>query len=156
MAAAGSLWVEAGPFRAHLRHVMAVGNLTATEVATLAGVSPRMATSLLSGRGGRPVRRISPDSARALLRVSAADARALRDRQVPAAESRLRLRRLLGRGGDAVALADQLGATTETLGTLAAETTGWCSALLALRLLTLVRASAADLPAEPATQAAAA
>jgi hypothetical protein len=155
MAAAGSLWVEAGPFRAHLRHVMAVGDLTVAEVATLTGVSPRMATSLISGRGGRSVRRISPDSARALLRVTAADAKALRHRQVPAAESRLRLRRLLGGGTDPVALAVRLGVTTEILGTLAAESTGWCSALLALRLLALVRASATELAAEPPAQAAA-
>jgi hypothetical protein len=140
MAAAAAPWVEAGPFRAHLRHVMAVGDLTATEVATLAGVSPRMAASLLTGRGGRPVRRISPDTARSLLRVTAADARAVRTRQVPAEESRLRLRRLLVRD-DPADLADQLGVTVEAVATLASGTSGWCSALLALRLLALARAA---------------
>jgi plasmid maintenance system antidote protein VapI len=156
MAAASAPWVEAGPFRAHLRHVMAVGDLTATEVATLAGVSPRMATSLLTGRGGRPVRRISPDTARSLLRVTAADARALRTRQVPAEESRLRLRRLLVRGTDPVDLADQLGVTAQAVAALASGTGGWCGALLALRLLALARAVAAGEPtADPAPRVAA-
>jgi plasmid maintenance system antidote protein VapI len=156
MAAAAAPWVEAGPFRAHLRHVMAVGDLTATEVATLAGVSPRMAASLLAGRSGRAVRRISPDTARALLRVTAADARAVRARQVPAEESRLRLRRLLARGTDAADLADQLGVTAEAVSTLAAATSRSCSALLALRLLALVRAATAGEPtAQPAAPVAA-
>jgi plasmid maintenance system antidote protein VapI len=156
MAAAAAPWVEAGPFRAHLRHVMAVGDLTATEVATLAGVSPRMAASLLTGRGGRPVRRISPDTARSLLRVTAADARALRTRQVPAEESRLRLRRLLVRGMDPADLAEQLGVTSQTVAALASGTGGWCGALLALRLLALARAVAAgEHTADPAARVAA-
>jgi transcriptional regulator with XRE-family HTH domain len=153
MTAAAAPWVEAGPFRAHLRHVMAVGDLSATEVATLAGVSPRMAASLLTGRGGRPVRRISPDTARSLLRVTAADARAVRTRQVPAEESRLRVRRLLLRGTD---LADRLGVTAEAVATLASGTSGWCSALLALRLLALARAATAgERTADPAARVAA-
>lgn len=156
MVAATAPWVEAGPFRAHLRHVMAVGELTAREVAALAGVSPRLVTSLLRGRGGRPVRRISPDTARALLRLPAAQARELRTRQVPAAESRLRLRRLLGRGADHFALAGELGVTTEVLAALEQETTTWCSALLALRLLALTRGSEPDeLEAEAAARLAA-
>ena len=156
MAAAAAAWVEAGPFRAHLRHVMAVGDLSATDVATLAGVSPRMATSLLHGRGGRPVRRISPDIARSLLRITAADARAVRTRQVPAEESRLRLRRLLVREQDAAGLAEQLGVTTEAVSALAVGTGGWCSALLALRLLALARtATSGELTVPPATPAAA-
>jgi hypothetical protein len=156
MAAAATPWVDAGPFRAHLRHVMAVGELSATDIATLAGVSPRLATSLLIGRGGRPVRRISPDTARSLLRVTTADARALRTRQVPAEESRLRLRRLLVRGKDATGLAEQLGVTVEAVSTLATGTSGWCSALLALRLLALARAATAgEVMVQPATPVAA-
>src|SRR4051794_7847220 len=156
MAAATAPWVEAGPFRAHLRHVMAVGELTATEVAALAGGSPRLVTSLLPGRGGPPVRRISPDPARALLRLPAVEARELRSRQVPAAESRLRLRRLLTARADHVALAAELGVTSEMVATLAEETTTWCSALLALRLLALTRGSESDeLEAEVAARLAA-
>ena len=155
MAAAAGAWVEAGPFRAHLRHLMAVGDLTVGEVATLTGVPPRLATSLVEGRHGRPVRRISPDAARALLRVSAADARAVRTRQVPAAEFRVRLRRLRRRGWPLDQLAARLGVTTDVLADLAADTTSWCSALLAVRLVTLARASAGpELPAGSAAVAA--
>jgi len=146
MAAAAVPWVEAAPFRAHLQHVMGVAGLSVTEVATLAGVSPRLATSLLAGRAGRPLRRMNPADARALLAVDARDARALSTRQVPAHESRLRLRRLLGRGADVAGLAERLGVTADALTTLAAEHTSWCSALLALRLLTAVRSAGDEAP----------
>lgn len=149
MAAETALWVEAGPFRAHLRHLMDVGGLTVTEVAVLAGVPPRMATSLLRGRAGRPVRRISPENARALLWVGAADVRALRTRQVPAGDSRLRLRRLLARQG-LLDLAQELGVAAASLEELADDGAAWCSARLALKLLTAsrTRPGAVDAPAE--------
>jgi plasmid maintenance system antidote protein VapI len=135
---------------------MAVGDLTATDVATLAGVSPRMATTLLTGHAGRPLRRISPDTARSLLRVTAADARAVRARQVPAEESRLRLRRLLARASGVAGLAEQLGVSAGAVSALADGTSGWCSALLALRLLAIARAATPGaLPVEPAVRAAA-
>jgi hypothetical protein len=127
-------WVDARPFRAHLRHLMAVGDLTAAEVADLAGLSPRLATSLLHGRNGRPVRRISSASASALLTVTAQQTRTLRSAQVPSAVSRRRLERLLEQGTSPAVLAAQLGVTTLALLDLAEPSTRWCSALLALRL----------------------
>lgn len=136
-------WVDAGPFRAHLRLLMAVGALTATEVATLAGVSPRMVASLLHGRGGRPVRRIDPESARALIAVTAYQARSLRSRQVPAAESRARLRRLLAYGTALPGLADRLEVAPAVLEGLADGSASWCNGLLALRLVVAVRAGSA-------------
>lgn len=136
-------WVDSGPFRAHLRLLMAVGALTATEVATLAGVSPRMAGSLLHGRGGRPVRRIDPESARALIAVSAYQARALRSRQVPAAESRARLHRLLADGTELPELADELEVAPAVLEGLADGSASWCNGLLALRLVVAIRAGSA-------------
>lgn len=138
MAAATALWVEAGPFRAHLRHLMDVGGLTVTEIAVLAGVPPRMATSLLHGRAGRPVRRISTENARSLLWLGAADVQSLRTRQVPAEESRLRLRRLLARHG-VHELAEELGAAAASLRELAEDDAAWCSARLAVKLLTASR-----------------
>jgi hypothetical protein len=101
------------------------------------------------------VRRISPDTARALLRVTAADASALRTRQVPAEETRRRLRRLLVREQDAAGLAEQLGVTVDAVSALAAGTGGWCSALLALRLLALARAATSGELPVPATPVAA-
>jgi len=149
MEAAAAPWVEAGPFRAHLRHLMDVGGLSATEVAVLAGVPPRMATSLVRGRSGRPVRRISPEHARALLRVAGTDVRSLRTRLVPAAESRRRLRRLLSRRGGSAALAEELGVSASSLDELSRPGTRWCSALLALRLLTASRTRTGAVEAPP-------
>nr|WP_294694423.1 hypothetical protein [uncultured Friedmanniella sp.] len=148
MAAGDELWVDAGPFRAHLRHLVDVGGFTATEIAVLAGVPPRMAISLLLGRAGRPVRRISAANARALLQLGATDVRALRTRQVPAEESRTRLRRLL-RGQRLPDLAEELGVAVSSLQELVDGGSAWCSARLALKLLTTsrTRPGAAEAPA---------
>ena len=137
--AATTTWVEAQPFRAHLRLLMATGSLTATEIATLAGVSSRLATALVEGRGGRPVRRISRECASALLLVSPGHARELRSRQVPAAESRVRLRSLLREGFSVAELADQLGVTAPALQSLLDGSARWCSGLLAVRLVAASR-----------------
>jgi hypothetical protein len=133
-------WVDAGPFRAHLQHLMRTGDLTAREVATLAGISLGAADSLLLGRHGRPVRRISHATALALLDVRPRHAKALRTSQVPAGGSRRRLLRLLAEGETVTELAQQLGTVGETVRSLADGTLLWCPALLALRLVTLLRA----------------
>lgn len=132
-------WVESGPFRAHLQHLMTAGDLTAAEVATLAGISVRAADSLLLGRHGRPVRRISHATALALLEVRPQHAEALRTGQVPADCARRRLLRLLAEGATVAELAEQLGTLGETVTGLADGTLSWCPARLALRLVTLVR-----------------
>ena len=64
------LWVDAGPFRALLRHLMAVGAMTSDEIAALAGIPARLADRLLNGRNGRPLQRICPVTAARLLLVS--------------------------------------------------------------------------------------
>jgi DNA-binding CsgD family transcriptional regulator len=132
-------WVDAGPFRAHLQHLMRSGDLTAGEVAALAGISVRAADSLLLGRHGRPVRRISHATALALLDVRPQHAQALRTSQVPASGSRARLLRLLAEGATVAGLADQLGTGADTVSGLVDGTLLWCPALTALRLVTLVR-----------------
>ncbi len=63
-------WVDAAPFRAWVAHLMSAGALSAAEVADLAGVSPRVTTQLLTGRRGRPVRRICRLTAMRLLTVT--------------------------------------------------------------------------------------
>ena len=63
-------WVDAAPFRAHLRYLMASASLSAGEVAAAAGISARLAERLLHGRNGRALRRISPETGRRLIRVS--------------------------------------------------------------------------------------
>ena len=63
-------WVDAAPFRAQLRYLMASTSLSAEEVAAAVGISARLAERLLHGRNGRPLRRVSPDTGRRLLRLS--------------------------------------------------------------------------------------
>ncbi len=43
-------WVDARPFRAQLRYLMASGSLSVDDVAAVAGISPRLADRLLHGR----------------------------------------------------------------------------------------------------------
>ena len=68
-------WVDAAPFRAQLRYLMASTSLSAAEVAAAVGISARLAERLLRGRNGRPLRRVSPETGRRLLRVSIAQLR---------------------------------------------------------------------------------
>jgi hypothetical protein len=77
-------WVDARPFRAQLHYLMASGSLTVDDVAAVAGISARVAERLLHGRDGRPLRRISPDTARRLIQISHQHVRALRRIMVPA------------------------------------------------------------------------
>ncbi|HEX8510659.1 MAG TPA: hypothetical protein VF635_14325 [Propionibacteriaceae bacterium] len=127
-------WIEAAPFRAHLRHLMAVSDLSASAVAVLAGISPRCAYRLLHGRAGRPLRRISPETARKLLRVSAVDARAVRRRTVPSASTARHLDELLGSGWNEEELARLLGLTHSEVAAIRAQTSRSCSQLAALRV----------------------
>ena len=66
----GKYWVDAAPFRAQLRYLMANTSLPAEEVARAVGISTRLAERLLYGRNGRALRRISHETGRRLLRVS--------------------------------------------------------------------------------------
>lgn len=142
-------WVDAAPFRAHLQHLMAIGDLSTHEVATLAGVSWRAADALASGRQGRPVRRINHTTATALLNVQPQHAESLRRCHVPAAEPRTRLLRLLGAGMSVSALVEQLGVVRSVLDDLADGSLLWCPGLLALRLVVLTRSPATTMPASP-------
>jgi hypothetical protein len=71
-------WVDAAPFRALLRHWMAVGAMTSDEIAALAGIPARLADRLLNGRNGRALQRICPITAARLLLVSECRIRAAR------------------------------------------------------------------------------
>ena len=128
-------WVEAAPFRAHLQHLMAVGQLSVAAVAVLTGVSYRSARHLLYGRGGRAVRRISPDTARRLLSVTAAEAAAVAGRMVPAASTRSSIARLRVAGWSDHELAGTLGLRLVNVAALADGQTKVCTQLVALRAL---------------------
>jgi plasmid maintenance system antidote protein VapI len=132
-------WVDAGPFRAHLRYLMATASLSVDDVAAVAGISPRVAARLLHGRDGRPLRRISPETARRLIQVSDQQVRALRRITVPAAPARLQLRRLHRAGWKNLAIAERVGVTAPELAELAAGADN-CSLLLTVRLTAAARA----------------
>ena len=63
-------WVLAAPFRAHLRQVQAATGRPWDALAAAAGVSPKLVRHLVFGRDGRHPRRISPLTARRLLRLT--------------------------------------------------------------------------------------
>jgi hypothetical protein len=136
---AGNQWVDAAPFRAQLRYLMASGSLTVGDVAAVAGISARLADRLLHGRDGRPVRRISPDTARRLIQVSGQQVRALRRIMVPAAPARLQLHRLHRAGLEDLVIAERVRIAVPELVELAsgADT---CSLLLTVRLTAGARA----------------
>jgi transcriptional regulator with XRE-family HTH domain len=132
-------WVDAGPFRAQLRFLMASGGLSVDDVAAIAGISARLADRLLHGRDGRPLRRISPDTARRLIQISDQHVQALRRIMVPAASARLQLHRLHRAGLEGPAIAERVRAAVPELVELAsgADT---CSLLLTVRLTAAARA----------------
>ena len=68
-------WVDAAPFRAQLRYLMANTSLSAEEVAVAVGISVRLADRLLHGRNGRLLRRVSYETGRRLLEMSVDDLR---------------------------------------------------------------------------------
>jgi hypothetical protein len=84
-------WVDAAPFRAHLRHLVDTAAATPEAVAVLAGIAPRVPRRLLTGDGGRPMRRLSSETARRLLAVTPAVLLECRRRLVPAGPVRASL-----------------------------------------------------------------
>ena len=133
-------WVDAAPFRADLRHVMAVGDMSVEVVAELTGIPPRAAWHLLVGRAGRPVRRISADTARRLLRLTSADARAAGRRRVPARGTVFRLHELVTGGHTVVQIAERTGIDHDTLRDLVEGRRDVCSTLVAGRVGALFEA----------------
>lgn len=70
-------WVEAAPFRAHVRHLCATTGLPWPVLAMRAGVSLALVDHLLHGREGRTPRRITRTCAARLLAVTQAGVSAL-------------------------------------------------------------------------------
>lgn len=136
MAVLAAPWVDATPFRAHLRFLMGVGSLTAADVATLAGMSATAAAHLLNGRDGRVVRRISPETARRLIAVTATDVRGLQWRLVPTDRARSHLRRLRALGRSDAQILRLTGLSAGELASVAV--TGHCTQLVTIRLATEV------------------
>jgi hypothetical protein len=125
---------------------MSVSGMTAPCVALLVGISPRLAQHLLYGRSGRPLRRISPDTARKLLRVTGSDAREVRSRTVSAQPTAANLRQLSAAGWSDGDLAELLGAREDEVRRIRAGTAGSCSQVAALRAAAEVTLGAGRLP----------
>lgn len=139
MAVLASQWVDATPFRAHLRFLMAVGSLSIGDISTLAGISSPATRHLLNGRDGRAVRRISPQMARKLIAVSVDDVRGLPWRLVPAERARTQLARLRDTGRADAEIADLAGVSAVDLVRLDGPAEH-CSQLLTVRLTATVEA----------------
>lgn len=130
-------WVDAGPFRAHLRHLMSVGSLDVPEVAVVLGLSTPAVRHLLEGRSGRLSRRISPQTARRLLLVRADDVRGLRWCLTPSASARTSLGLLQASGWSLGEVAAAVGFGLDELAALGHRP--HCNRLLAVRLVGLAR-----------------
>jgi hypothetical protein len=127
-------WVDAAPFRAHLRHLMAVSGLSSSAVAVLADISPTFANRLLHGRGGRHLRRISPVTACKLLQITPVEARGVRTCVVSATSTRQQLAMLRCRGLSAGAIAELSGLSLDTVAALLNGAAANCTRLVALRV----------------------
>ena len=125
----GVVWVDAAPFRAQLAHTMAVGDMSVEVVAAMTGISSQSARRLLHGRGGRPVRRISAETGRRLLRISSVEARTVRQRTVPARGAAGRLCELLASGLTVAELAARTGIEESQLRAIAGGRRATCSPL---------------------------
>lgn len=126
-------WVDAGPFRAHLTHLLAIG-LTEAVVAQLTGLSLRAVRHLAHGRGGRPVRRICADTGRRLLRLTTWEARAICFRPVPVRASRHRLRLMAGAGWSTSRLADEIGLGIRDVEQIVGRGSASCPQLAAMKI----------------------
>lgn len=126
-------WVEATPFRAHLRHLLAAG-LSEPVIARMAGISSVAVVRLAHGREGRPVRRVPSDTGRRLLRITTTEARAVRIRPVPVHPTRQRLREMVTAGSTVEHLADDLSVSIRDLESAIGRGSATCSQLVALKV----------------------
>ncbi len=132
-------WVDATPFRAHVRFLMGVGAISSSDLATLAEISARAIDHLLHGRSGRVVRRISTEMARRLITITADDVRGLPWRLVPTERARAQLVHLRRTGRTDSEIAVMVGVSATDLANLDGPV-AHCSELTSLRLATAARA----------------
>lgn len=132
-------WVDATPFRAHVRFLLAVGDISSSDLATLADISGRAIEHLLVGRSGRAMRRISTEMARRLITITADDVRGLPWRLVPTERARAQLVHLRRTGRTDSEIAELVGVSATALTDLDGPA-GHCSQLTTLRLTTAARA----------------
>lgn len=126
-------WVEAAPFRAHVRFLMAEADVPGEVVAALAEVRPRVVRRLLTGAGERPMRRLNPVVASQLYALTPGLLRQSQIAEVPAAPVGVALQRLLGCGWSLDSLACLLRTEVSTVTDLLHGHLRVCPKLLAVR-----------------------
>lgn len=94
-------WVDAAPFRTHVRDLICETGLSWRLIAAHADIAPRAIRSLLHGRRGAPVHRIHVTTARALATTSAESIAADNDIATAKEPSRQLLTALREAGHDA-------------------------------------------------------
>lgn len=100
-----SSWVDAAPFRAHVRHAVETTAVPWQVVAVAADVSLTAVHALLSGRAGRTQTKIAPRLAARLLQIDVRELHAMRSLRVPAWLTGRRLRDQLVAGADPLRMA---------------------------------------------------
>lgn len=122
-------WVDAAPFRAHLRRVLAAADVPWPAVAVAAGIPVATVHTLLFGRAGRPQARIDPRVAARVLRVEPRDLRLLGLVRVDAWATVERLRAALAAGLDPLQLARWCRIPPDELAALVDGESATCSRL---------------------------
>lgn len=124
-------WVDAAPFRAHVRHLVAETGVAWRTIAVLADVPSQSVDHLLRGRQGRPVPRLHPLIAERLFHLTRDVLRDASARQVHAGRTEMLLQSLVGRGWMIRDIARRTRLPEPELSAIAAGQQAACSQLLA-------------------------
>lgn len=127
----GPDWVDAAPFRAHVRQLITDCGLTWRVIAVLAEVPSAAVRHLLHGRDGRPVNRLHPLIAERLFCLTRAVVADAARRARPAEETGRLLRALADRGWSAEELSRRTGLPAADLQQIADEDRLGCPQLTA-------------------------
>ncbi len=133
-------WVSAEPFRALLRHVIAVTGLPWRVVAGLAGAVPREVYGLLQGRDGRPVRKIRRSLAQRLYALTPDVVAAARQTPVPVEQAALGLQTLLASGWTLTELSSRTRLSGRLLRAIDEGSRPLCSRLVEVQILAALEA----------------
>lgn len=133
-----SAWVEAAPFRSHLRHLCATSGLPWTVIALHAGLTLRHADTLLHGRGGRRLRRLPRPAAVRLWALTVPELLVLPQVMVPADPTSRRISSLLLDGMSLPLLCRELGWTSPRLAAVLDAEASTVSAAEALQVRALI------------------
>lgn len=124
-------WVDAAPFRAHVRHLMAETGVAWRTIAVLADVPSQAVDHLLRGRQGRPVPRLHPLIAERLFHLTRDVVTDASARHVHAGRTQTLLQCLVGRGWAIRDIARRTRLPESELSAIAAGREAGCSQLLA-------------------------